>query len=583
MNRRSPRSARPVAWVLLIVLAAPILAACSQAVAPTAVPPPQPTQAPAQPATAPPQPSATPVPKPTDTPKPKSLTIGLHQEPDILNWDYTNEWVAQLVIETINPGLFNWDDKNQIFPELAAEVPSQTNGGISADNKTITLKLRPGLKWHDGTPLTSADLKFTWQAVMNEKNTVASRDGYDQIAGIDTPDDTTAVVHFQDVYAPWASKIFRSIMPAHILGSMDSIDKADWNRAPIGAGPYKFVEWVSGDHITVAANPDYWRGRPKLDRIIWKIYPDVEGLVAAVKTGDVDIGVDFTEAKIPEFEQLAPKVRLVTLPTGWVEHYLFNLGPKTGPPFFQDVNVRKAIALAIDRQTIVDKLLFGKTKVARTFWDNTYWENTAIKALPYDPEQAKKLLDDAGWKVGPDGIRAKGGVKLSFTHTTQSGNQLREDVQLLVQQNLKDAGIEMKIQNVPADTLFAGFTEGGPVASGTYQMAGYTDGAFPDPDNGGSNYWTCGQIPTADKPDGTNWYRVCNPELDKLFEQAVRVVDPAERKKLYDQIQQIMADNVYIIPMYDRLDIYTAADRVVGFQPGWFSSFYWNIYAWDVK
>jgi peptide/nickel transport system substrate-binding protein len=217
--------------------------------------------------------------------------------------------------------------------------------------------------------------------------------------------------------------------------------------------------------------------------------------------------------------------------------------------------VRKAIALAINKQDLIDKLLYGITKPGRSEWDNTYWENKNLRPYPYDPEQAKKLLEDAGWKIGSDGIRAKGGQRLSFTHSTYTGDQLLENVQLFVQRNLKDVGVEMKIKNVALATAFASYQAGGTWATGQYEMGGWFHGLRnPDPDL--SFRFHSGQIPSQNHPAGSQWYHYSNPQVDKLFDQQANIFDPAERKKVIDEIQRLIYEDYPVIYLYDFTSIY---------------------------
>jgi peptide/nickel transport system substrate-binding protein len=520
-------------------------------------------------------------------PKAKSITISFFQEPDSLNPMYSGMWFADLAMELIHGGLWTWDENNDFLPELALEVPTKENGGISEDGRTITVKLRQGVKWHDGVEVTSADVKFTWEMFMDERNTPDTRYGMDMIESIDTPDDYTVVIQYPEPYAGWwvlfCPMLNGYVLPKHVLEPVleedGTLDGADYNRAPIGFGPFKFVEWMSGDHITFEKNTDYWRGEPKLDRIFIKIVESREVMLAALETGEIDVGVYLLFPNIPQVEEM-DHMHLVNVAAGWFELYWFNLREGLGHPALQDVKVRRAIAEAIDRQEIIDTLLLGATTPARTFWDSSYYENTAIQAYPFDPENAKKLLDEAGWTdTDGDGVRDKDGVKLSLRHATTAGNQLREDVQLVVQQMLADVGIEMVIQNTPSDVFFGSYADGGPIATGEYDMCGWEDGAFPDPDV--SYYFICDEIPTEEYPDGGNWSGYCFPELDELMYAQATETDPVARKAIYDEIQQFIYDNVLFLPMWDNLDINAIHNRMKDFKYGpWIP--YFNSWEWDV-
>jgi len=522
--------------------------------------------------------------------EPKTITIGFQQEPTSLYPQCSNMTFAVWVGQMTNPGMWTWDGNNQPIMELAEAMPSVADGTISEDGLTYTYKLKPDLKWSDGEPLTSADLKFTWETIMNDANTcIISRLGYDSIASIETPDDVTAVVTFKEFYAPWANLFAMSgnsgsgLVPKHILEGQ-SLDTGDFQRKPVTAGAYYVEEWVQGDHITLQANDNYFRGRPKIDTIFIKMVPSREALLAALQTGDIDLGPDFVEASIPDLES-TPGVSAIAITSSSFEHYLFNLDPEIGFCPFQDVRVRKAMILGIDRFTIADTLLFGKTRVVSNLWPNTPVENTDLEPYPFDPEQAAALLDEAGYTdTDGDGIRegeCNGEtVKLSFTHQTTTPNQLRADVQATAAQNLLDIGIEMIPDNKDPDILFAGYAADGPLATGNYQLGGYTTSFIPDPDPAGN--FDCDQIPTDESPDGANWYRMCFPELDALMLEQKSVADPVARAEIFKEAQQFMYDNALFIPLYARLNVLGVGPRLTGLQGSAFGDVYWNVYDWDV-
>lgn len=584
-----------------VIAVVAVIAACSPASAPSApaaatqAPAAQPTSAPAaQPTTAPAAATQAPAAQPTTAPAAAAggtINIAFYQEPNALIGYYSNQTFTLWVMEMVNPGPWLWDDKAAPSLELMQEVPTVENGGISADGLTYTYKLKPGLKWSDGEPITSADVKFTWEAVMNDKNTgIVSRDGYDKIESIDTPDETTAVVKFKEFYAPWNTLFVNNgFLPKHILGDLPSLDGSDFLRKPIGSGPWKVQDWKGGDVITLVPNENYWRGKPKLDGINIKIVASRDAGNAALATGDVDIVADELEANIPDLDALDPVAKSAAVPSQNFEHYFFNLGTADkgveGPPFFKDETVRKAYIMCIDRDTIADKLLFGKTRVIATLWPNSPVENTDLKPYPFDPDAANKMLDDAGFAAGDDGVRVMdvGGkkVRLSFNHETTTGNQLRADVQVFATSTLRTCGLEMLPQNYPSGTLFGTFAQGGPLASGKYDTGGYTTAFTPDPDP--ADTFQCDGIPTADKPDGQNWYRLCDKDLDSMTAAEQKEADPAKRTQIFKDMQKIMYDKAYNAPLYNRLNVIGLANRIQGVkQSPTQGDAYWNTYDWTV-
>ncbi len=500
--------------------------------------------------------------------------------------------------EITNVGLWNYDEKEQAVLELAEVFPTIENGGVSADGKTITYKLKKDLKWTDGEPLTSADLRFTWQTIMNPENQgIPTRSGYDQIESIDTPDPQTAVVKFKEYYAPWASLFAQTgvagtgLLPEHVLKDAGSLDGSDFVlKSPITAGPYKVVDVVKGDRIQLEAADTYWRGRPKIDTIYIKVVPDRESVLAGLRTGDLDVGNDFAEADIPNLEAVET-INTFAQVTPNFEHYFFNLGTKAygveGPCALQDVRVRQALTYAIDRFTIADQLLYGKTRVVAGLWPNSPFENTDLKPYAYDPDKAKELLDEAGYKPGADGIRegeCNGQkVRLSFKHQTTSGNELRANVQTLVQQNLKDIGVEFMPDNKPSDVLFATFSENGPLAAGQYDLGGFTTSFIsrrrPRPDR----LLQAVRHPHPGEPERQQLVPAGGQGPGPAVVEQVKEVDMAKRTAIIKEMQKIMYDQAYVIPMYARLNVDAANKRITGIKPSATGLIFWNIgWEWDV-
>jgi peptide/nickel transport system substrate-binding protein len=530
----------------------------------------------------------------------KPLTIAFSQEPNNVVGEYSSMAFTAWLDEMVMAGLGKWDDKNNFIPDLAEEVPTAANGGVSGDGLTITWKLKPGLKWSDGQPLTSKDVLFTWQSQIDKGNAPNSREGYNKIDHIDTPDDTTVVIHFAALYPPWQTLFVVGggfsvgILPQHILAGKTALEKnPEIHQPTVCAGPFKIKKWVAGDHMILVANPAYYRGAPKLPEIDIKFLPTPEQALAALKTGDIDLVPDFAESDIPTLTKLEPKQHVRVDATPLFEHLFFNLGVTTGAgpngtgasdvagfgPF-QDVNVRKAIMLGIDRETIVKTLLFGKATVPVSLWPNSSWYNTSLPPYPYDKVQARKLLDAAGYPVGPDGVRAGtyGGRPVKFSLGLETTDkQLRKDVVLAIQANLKEIGIEIRPKHLPAGTFLASYSGGGDLALGKFDMAIFTTGFYPDPDPG--DWFLCSGVPSKSNPSGQNWYHYCSPEMDKLFAAGLASADPAVRKTAYDAIQKYQYDNVLFVPLYARANVYGFSDGFVFPPTSSFAEWAWD--AWD--
>ncbi|MCL4268973.1 MAG: peptide ABC transporter substrate-binding protein [Anaerolineales bacterium] len=592
------------ALLSLLVLASLVLAACGGAAEPTEAP--AETEAPAateEPAEATEEVAAC---EPVGT-EPiafpdggKSVTGAFDQEPDAVVPYFTQMsyavWVTQLTLV----GLGEWTDEGTFVPELAAEIPSADNGGVSEDGLTITWKLKDCLFWSDGTPLTSEDVKFTWEFVMDPGNAVSTRTGYDKIASVETPDATTVVVTFAELYPAWPTLFTQGpnnsggILPKHILEGVTAAESDPFIRMPtVSSGPFVITEWVPGDYMELLPNPNFYKGRAILDRIQIRFVADSAAALAALQTGDVDFYPNFSEGDIATLESLAPAVVLTVDPGSNFEHYFFNMGRVDGVDGrgaadnegfcpFKDVRVRKAIALGINRQAIVDALLSGKTTVPVSQWPNSGWTNQDLTVDAYDPEAAAALLDEAGYTLGADGIRAGDcngeQVKLSFNFETTTA-PIRMDIATAAQADLAQIGVEFIPIFTPAGTFFGQYVDGGPLTTGNYDMGGYTTGFYPDPY---TNSYKCEEIPTAENPSGNNWYHLCDPALSDLIESSLATVDPAERKAILDEAQAYIAENYYVIMMYARANVFGTTPRFQFGPTGGDSHMNWQAEIWDV-
>ncbi len=559
----------------LLVVGMIVLAACG----PTPTP-----QATTAPTAAPPPPTATAAPPPAR----KVATFIWTQEFDTLNPLYTNMWFSSITQQIWNCWAWDFDEENNPHPVLVKEIPSVENGGISPDGKTITLKLRDDLVWSDGTPLTSADFLFTYEMVMSPKNAVATTSPYENLAALETPDERTVVMKFDEPYAPWLATFWHGILPAHILKPVfekeGTLDNAAWNRDPkVGCGPFVLAEWQSGSFARFVANEKYWLGRPKIDEIFIRFVPDDASQVAALKAGDGDLGTFIAYSDIPTLE--AAGVQMVTVFSGYNEGLYFYLGyagegqPPRGHPALQDVRVRQAIALATNREGLCKDLLLGLTKPAATQWDNTPWVDPTIQPWPYDPERAKQLLDEAGWiDTNGDGVRDKDGVELVLKYGTTT-REIRKDTQAVFQQQLAQVGIKVELLNYDADTYFSGYGQGGPCATGQLDIFEYSTVVnFPDPSTA---EWLCESIPTDEAPEGTNWQAVCDPELDALFKEEMKQVDFEQRQQTFYKISRLIFDKVYWLGFWQDPDIWAVGPRLKNVRLSGATPFF-NILEWDL-
>jgi peptide/nickel transport system substrate-binding protein len=570
----------PFLILALLIIASFILAACASEPIAEATEPPAPE------ATQPTAPEATepPAPEPTAAPPAENMVAKLiwTQEFDNLNPLYTNMWFVSTTFPIWNCYAWTFDDQNNPIPVLITEMPSAENGGITNDGKTITLKLRDDIVWSDGTPITADDFIFTYQMTVDPNNAVAAVSPYDLIESMEAPDPQTVVTNFTEPYAPWMGQLWKGILPKHILqpvfDSAGSLNDAEWNFAPtVGCGPYNFAEWESGSFARFVANDNYWLGRPKIDELFFQFVPDDASQIAALQAGDGDLGTFFSWSDVPTLEEAGIKILLAY--SGYNEGYYFNLNPEKGHPALQDLKVRQAIAYAIDREAISNDLLLGGTKPAATMWDNMPYVDPSITAYPFDPEMAKSLLDEAGWvDSNDDGTRDKDGVELMLRYGTTT-REIRKDTQAVVQQFLADVGIGVELLNFESDQFFGGYEEGGPAATGQLDMFEYsTSPAFPDPD---SADFLCSEIPSDEKPSGTNWEGWCDPDVDALFQAQASQVDFNTRQQTFYQISRLIYDNVYWLGLWQDPDLFGIGSRLQNVKVSGAVPFF-NVFEWEL-
>jgi peptide/nickel transport system substrate-binding protein len=433
--------------------------------------------------------------------------------------------------------------------------------------------------------MTSADFKFTYDMIMNDANAVNSRSPWDLVESMETPDAQTVVTTFQEPYAPWQAQLFagtNAVIPKHIVEpqftAAGTLDTIEWNKAPtVGCGPFVFQEWESGSFARFVANDNYWLGRPKLDEIFVRFVPDDASQIAALSAGDGDLGTFFAYSDVPDLE--AAGIKVINSFSGYQEGIYFNMHPEKGHPGLKDANVRKAIGLAFNREKLVQDLLLGKTGVAASIYDNSPWIDPSIKALPFDPEQAKALLDEAGWvDSNGDGTRDKDGVELVLKHGT-TNREVRQDTQAVMQQDLAAVGITLDLQSYDSDIFFATYQEGGPSANFSLDLIEYSDSAnFPDPDD---LAWLCREIPSDENPAGVNPTGLCDEELDALFQQQAKQVDTNERLATVQQISKHIFDNMYWLGIWQDPDLFGISSRLQNVKISGGTPFF-NVFEWDI-
>ncbi|HDP69781.1 MAG TPA: peptide ABC transporter substrate-binding protein [Actinobacteria bacterium] len=483
-----------------------------------------------------------------------SLVIGYDQEPDILNpfIEGGDMMATAVVIRPVLQGLLEIKPDLTYGPQLAEKVPSFEDGTVTENPFTVTYKIKDEANWSDKTPITSEDVKFTWETIMNEDWKIITQTGYDKIEKIETPDDKTVKIVFTEPYAPWKDLFSGSyfILPKHALEGKD-FNAVMNQEIPFSAGPFKFKEWRAGDSITLVRNENYWGEHAYLDSVTFKYIPETTTQLAQFKTGEVDFVYPPPDVDLLEQLEAVPNT-VVSIEAGTVwEHIAFN----NTNEHLKDVRVRQAVAHGIDRGVIAEDVMKGQVNPLHSFVvpEQKAYYVPAWEIYGHDAEKAESLLKEAGYTKGADGIYTKAGEKLKLTFNTTAGNVARERIQQIVQSDLKKIGIEVEIKNTEANTYFGTW-----LPNGEYQIGQWAWLATPDPTY--TTLFAGDQIP----PDGQNYYCYENDEVTKIWHDQDVTIDEPERVKLIKEAQNLMAKDCPFIPLYQRLEFIAYTDKLHG-------------------
>ncbi|HZZ66330.1 MAG TPA: peptide ABC transporter substrate-binding protein [Candidatus Baltobacteraceae bacterium] len=505
---------------------------------------------------------------------PHVLRLADIADPDNLNEYLSTMDLTYFVSSMIYSYLVVADDQGRLIGDLAVQVPSLSNGGISRDGTTYVYHLRHGVRWQDGAPLTSADVRFSWHAVIDPNNNTLHREGYTEIRAIDTPDRYTVVVHLKNRYPPFVSKFFtplqeggKPILPEHILAHA-AFNQGPFNSAPVGSGPFKFVRWERGRELILAANPLYYRGPPHLQRIELHIIPNDQTILNEVRLHHIDLVATPSVTQYEEYRSL-PEVTTQLYPWNSQELMIIN----NSKPGLSDVIVRRAITQAIDYPALIAKLTHNTGELAHDFIPPTAIGYTRNPAYRYDPAAANRSLDAAGYRRGADGVRTRGNVRLDYTLDSISGSIGLKMMAVQLQQYFAAIGVRIAVKEYAYNDMF---TPDGPIYSNQYDFAIYGVTLTWDPDM--SFYIGC----DAFYPRGENTYRYCNPQVDKYEARGLSTDVPAERAAAYHHAEPLLWTTVPYIPVYERMRIAVRNPDLRNFKVNPSSTPWYNVWQWDI-
>jgi peptide/nickel transport system substrate-binding protein len=456
--------------------------------------------------------------------------------------------------------LIKWDEHNRPYPELATEVPTQTNGGVSKDGLTITYHIRKAVKWSDGAAFDADDVVFSTAVVNNLANDESGR--FDQIVKVDEPDKFTVVYHLKRPYAPSTASFFSSccanpcILPKHLLEHYPNINSVPYNSLPVGIGPFKFERWDRAKQVVMVANPLYWRGRPKLDKIVYKIIPDHDALLSQLEAHKVDMWYQFSGAYLARIQALTAYT-IFRQPSYAYNHYDFNVTH----PAVSDPLVRKALRLALNRQELVHKVERGVGIVqdSATPVYAPYFVDAGTTR--YDPAQANVLLDRAGWRRGADGIRSKNGIKLDLNVAAQVGRSETDQQLELIRNHWKQIGVALNVRHYPAALMFAPAQQGGVAFGDKWDVITFAWAA--DPLGDYSAIYGCRSFP----PAGQNNLRWCNKTAQGAMEALFGHYDQSQRNADLKIVMREFVKDVPSIVSFVREDLFAYNKDLMNYHP----------------
>lgn len=463
----------------------------------------------------------------------------------ILATDSSSHSVASWIYN----GLLKYDKNLNLVGDLAE------NYSVSEDKKIITFKLKSGIKWHDGSPFTSEDVKFTYELIVDNRTPTAYDSDFRIVDHIETPDNYTVKVFYKHPYAPALASWTTSILPSHLLKGVE-ITKSPLQRKPVGTGPYKFLEWKPGSSITLVANEEYFEGRPNIDRFVYRIIPDSATMFLELLNGAIDMmglsPLQFAkQTDNPRFYDKYNKYKYLSNSYTYVGYNLKN-------PLFKDRRVRQALTYATPKDDIIDGVLFGLGKKATgPYMPASPWYNPDVKKYDYDLDKAKALLREAGFEdTDNDGVLEKNGLKLKFTIITNQGNSSRSMVAEILQNSWSKIGVKVDIRILEWATFINEYID---KRNFEAVILGWSIPLEPD----------LYDIWHSSKCEGKNLNFICyqNSQVDKLIEEGRVEFDFKKRKGIYDKIQEILAEDQPYTFLYVGESLIALSNRFENVEP----------------
>ena len=479
------------------------------------------------------------------------LIFSLGGEVSVMNPILATDTASGAVNGVVFSGMFKINEKLEIIPDLCRSYKVSPNG------KVWTFYLRKDVKWHDGHPFTAYDVKFTFDSILNPKVNSVRRSDY-IIDGVPIRfyviDRYTVRAVLPEPFAPFLARSSMAIIPRHILYGKD-INTARFNQHPVGTGPFRFVEYKAGNYVKLERFEDFYDGRPLLKEIIYKIIPDSNSSLVALESGQVDT------AGIPSKDYRRMKtVKGINVFNYDALTYTY-LGLNLDNPIFKDKKVRQALAHATNKKQIISLVFRGMASPAYCPSSPVCWAySNNVEKYPFDLDKANKMLEEAGWKMGKNGIREKDGKKMEFSILVNQGNKEREKTAIILQQQYKKAGAKVNVRVMEWSAILKVLNDPTPPREFDTVLIGWSLGIDPDQ----YSIWHSSQY-----PKGFNFIHYSNPEVDRLLVAGRLTLPEWKRKRIYARMNRIISEDQPYIFLYYPEAIEGVRDRVGGLsKPG---------------
>lgn len=478
----------------------------------------------------------------TTTPTPQKggmITFGLIGDPVVLNPVLSTDVPSGSINSRVYNGLVRTNEKLELVGDLADKWD------FSADGLTWTFHLKKNVFWHDGQQFTAADVKFTYETIKSPDYTGVRTNDLKFITEIEAPDDFTVKIHLDKPYAPLLSKLTLGIIPKHIFETVPvaQMEESQANLKPVGTGPYKLAEWQRGQVVSLEANARYFGEGPYIDKVVYRVYQNDQAMLAALEKGEIDyMGTIPADDLERVTKSLADRYEFTPIPQNGYTY----IGLKQTDPVLGDKAVRQALMYAANREQVVEDVLKGYGDVMNSNIPKASWAYAGdqLNEYKFDPEKAKQLLDQAGWKPGSDGLRAKDGQKLTFKLLTSTGNKTLESALVIVQKNWKDIGVDCQVEYLEWPVLVSQYLDMAQFQS--YALA-WSLGIDPD---FYLYFHSSAAVDDQGQLVGFNDVEFKDSRLDHLLEQGRAELDQDKRKQIYIEAQKIVNDELPYVFLY---------------------------------